>query len=267
MTFNTISLNRVAASVIGAMGLDVPAHMGSGIPNVEALVKRYSTSGLAQRVFMLNPDALGQWLYLRYTEDFYPVTARTQLALPIIAAFPPKTPVCFATMYTGVDPAVHGIQQYERPVVTQDSLFDVLVRAGKRVAIVAVEDDTMALIWQGKKIDYYIESDDEAVFKRSMELINANRHDFICAHLQAYDDSIHITEPESPTSLVAMKGYMRHFAEISDTAETAWASYDTLIGFATDHGIHKTIFGFGDHYADIPEDMNIMHFYGFQPAN
>lgn len=266
MIFNTISLNRVAASLIGAMGVDVPASMGSGIPNVETLVHRHSVSGLAQRVFVLNPDALGQWLYLRYTEEFYPVTARTQLAVPMLAAFPPKTPVCFATMYTGVDPIVHGIQEYKRPIVTQDSLFDILIRAGKRVAIVAVENDTMALIWKGKKVDYYIESDDEAVFNRSIELINADNHDFICAHLQAYDDSIHITEPESPRSLEAMKGYMRQFAEISDTAATAWATYDTLTVFATDHGIHKTIFGVGDHYADIPEDMNIIHFYGFQPA-
>lgn len=266
MAFNSISLTRLAASVAGSMGAEAPAQAEAGIPHVEALVRRFSVSGGAQRVLVFNPDAIGQWLYERYTQDFLPVTARTQLAVPMLAAFPPVTPVCFATMYTGSMPAVHGIRKYEKPVVTTDSLFDTLSRAGKRVALVAVKNSSMAMIFTGKKIDYYLESDDEAAVKRGVELVNANGHDFICVYVEAYDDSIHETEPESPASYEAMLAHMRQFAELSDAAETAWAKYDTLTVFAPDHGIHKTIYGVGDHFADIPEDMNMLHFYGFQPA-
>lgn len=266
MAFNSISLTRLAASVAGSMGAEAPVHAEEGIPCVEALVRRFSVSGIAQRVLLFNPDAIAQWLYQRYTQDFLPVTARTQLAVPMLAAFPPVTPVCFASMYTGSDPAVHGIQKYEKPVVTTDTLFDALQRAGKRVALVAVKDSSMALIFAGKKIDYYIENNDEAVVKRGLELINADCYDFICVYVEAYDDSIHETEPESPASYEAMQSHMRQFAELSDAVETAWAKYDTLTVFAPDHGIHKTIFGVGDHYADITEDMNTLHFYGFQPA-
>ncbi|MEN6419949.1 MAG: alkaline phosphatase family protein [Clostridiaceae bacterium] len=267
MAFNSISLTRLAASVAASMKAEAPAQAEEAIAHVEALVRRFSVSGSAQRVLIFNPDAVGQWLYERYTQDFLPVTARTQLAMPMLAAFPPVTPVCFATMYTGTAPSVHGIRKYEKPVVKTDSLFDALTRSGKRVALVAVKDSSMALIFTGKKIDYYLEADDESAVKRGLELIKADRHDFICVYVEAYDDSIHETEPESPASYQALKDHMRQFAELSDAAEAAWAKYDTLTVFAPDHGIHKAIYGVGDHFADIPEDMNMLHFYGFQPAN
>ena len=266
MVFNSISLTRLAASLTDSMGVEAPAMAEAGIPHVQALVRRFSVSGNAQRVLIFNPDAIGQWLYERYTEDFLPVTARTQLAVPMLAAFPPVTPVCFATMYTGAVPAVHGICKYEKPVVKTDSLFDALSRAGKRVALVTVKDSSMALIFTGRKIDYYQENDDEAAVKRGLELISANNHDVVCVYVQAFDDSIHETEPESSASYEAMRIHIRQFAELSDAAELNWAKHDTLTVFAPDHGIHKTIFGVGDHFADIPEDMNMLHFYGFQPA-
>lgn len=266
MAFNTIHLTRLAASVAAAMEVEPPAHAEAAIPQVETLVKTYAVSGKAERVLAYNPDAIGQWLYQRYTQEFSPVMARTQLVLPMLAAFPPVTPVCFATMYTGAAPAVHGIQKYEKPIVRTDTLFDALHRAGKRVALVAVEDCSMALIFRERPIDYFIERDDAAAFERGKALIEADAHDFVLVYGQDYDDCIHDTEPESPESYRAMVKHMERFAALSDTAKSAWAKYDTLTFFAPDHGIHKTIFGVGDHYADIPEDMNMLHFYGFQPA-
>ncbi len=264
--FNSISLTRLAASIAQAMGVEPPKQAEQPIPQVEALVAGQSRSGKAQRVLIFNPDAVGQWLYQRYTEEFSPVMARTQLTLPMLAAFPPVTPVCFGTMYTGAAPAVHGIQKYEKPVIKTDSLFDALSRAGKQVALVAVEGSSMALIFQNRDIDYYLEPDDAAAVQRGKALIEADNHDFVCVYVQAYDDNIHDTEPESKESYAALNSHMEQFAQLSDTAKAAWAAYDTLTVFAPDHGIHKTIFGVGDHYADIPEDMNMLHFYGFLPA-
>ena len=54
------------------------------------------------------------------------------LTLPLQTVMPSVTPVCFATMYTGAQPEVHGIQSYTKPVVKTDSVFDVLIRNGKK---------------------------------------------------------------------------------------------------------------------------------------
>ncbi len=35
------------------------------------------------------------------------------------------------TMYTGAQPAVHGITAYAKPVIKIDTIFDALIRAGK----------------------------------------------------------------------------------------------------------------------------------------
>lgn len=263
---NSISLTRLAASVATAMAITPPREADSAVPQVQALVQNNAKSGKAERVLLFNPDAIGQWLYQRYTMEFAPVMERTQLVLPMLAAFPPVTPVCFATMYTGAAPAVHGIQKYEKPVVKTDSLFDALARAEKKTALVAVEGSSMDLIFRNREIDYYTEKDDAAAVARGKLLLEDSDYEVICVYVQAYDDNMHDTEPESPESYAAMVQHMKDFALLADTAKKAWEKYDTLVVFAPDHGIHKTIFGVGDHYADIPEDMNMLHFYGFQPA-
>ncbi len=91
-----------------------------------------------------------------------------------------------------------------------------------------------------------------------------------------YDDSIHETWPESPKSLHAMRCHNQQFAQLAEKTAEVWADYDTFIAYITDHGIHadhhsfdgpiKDPDGRGNHYADIPEDMNVTHFFGIQPG-
>lgn len=69
---------------------------------------------------------------------------------------PSVTPVSFGTMYTGAMPEVHGIRCYSKPVIKIDSLFDSLRRSGKRVALVAVVNSSMAKIFEERDIDYYL---------------------------------------------------------------------------------------------------------------
>ena len=44
-----------------------------------------------------------------------------------------------------------------------------------------------------------------------------------------------------------------------------WQSHNTLIGFATDHGCHEIDGDCGSHGLDMPEDLNIVHFYKAYP--
>jgi hypothetical protein len=157
---------------------------------------------------------------------------------------------------------VHGIRRYEKPVVSTDSLFDALVRAGKRVAIVAVEDSSMAKLFLGRGIDYYFLPYDGEVNDKAMELIGRDEHDVLVVYNQEYDDRMHGTNPESPEALLAMRNHITAFTRLADTALCRWSGYDTLLGFMPDHGIHTGIDGKGTHGEDIPEDMEIMHFYG-----
>lgn len=266
MTFNTIPLTRIAASLAKAMDIKPPAQADAPLPQIETFVKDHCVSGKAERMLIYNPDAIGQWLIQKYTDDFAPVMRHTQLAIPFLTAFPPVTPVCFATMYTGAAPEIHGIRKYEKPVVKTDSLFDAFVRAGKRVALSAITGSSMGIIWSGKDIDYFLEKDGEASTARALELLDEDKYDVIVVYTMEYDDNIHATHPESPVSHASMVRHNQQFAELAGKTAFTWKQYDTLLVYATDHGIHKTIFGTGNHYADIPEDMNVTEFFGIQPA-
>jgi hypothetical protein len=49
---------------------------------------------------------------------------------------------------TGAQPQVHGIQKKEKPVLTCDTIFDALIRSGKKIAIVAVKGSSIDLIFR-----------------------------------------------------------------------------------------------------------------------
>ena len=263
--FNSISMTHMAATIALAMGAGVPSQADRSIPLVDAFVERNLGVRKADRVLLYNPDCVGLWLYQKYTDLFIPVTNATQLAVPVSTVNPSWTPVCFGTMYTGVLPEVHGIQGYTKPVITVDSLFDSLARSGKRVALVAVENSSMAIIFQNRPIDYFIVPYDDAATEKGLELIAQDRHDVVVVYNQEYDDMIHRTTPESPQAMEALKHHIRDFGRLTGAARAHWADHDTLVCWATDHGNHVDWRGRGTHGEYRPEDINVMHFYGVYP--
>jgi predicted AlkP superfamily pyrophosphatase or phosphodiesterase len=191
------------------------------------------------------------------------VLTRTQALVRVRSVFPPKTPVCFASMFTGAPPEVHGITTYVKPVLECDTLFDALVRAGKRVAIVAVRDSSVDLMFRGRDLDYFSEPDDGLVTRRAEELIHLGKHDFMVVYHQQYDDILHRNTPDAPEALEAAGRHLRSFGDLADAVESAWASENRLIVFAPDHGAHvDPATGRGTHGEDIPDDMQVLHFYG-----
>jgi predicted AlkP superfamily pyrophosphatase or phosphodiesterase len=170
-------------------------------------------------------------------------------------------------MFTGAPPHVHGIQKYERPVLQCDTIFDALIRAGKKVAIVAVENSSIDLIFRNRELDYYSEEYDAQVTDRALELLDSGKHDFILAYHQEYDDTLHKTTPRSPEALQAMKNHIQSFDRIARAFNDSWKSYNRVILFASDHGAHiDRDTGKGTHGEDIPEDMHIQHFLGIRKA-
>ena len=82
---------------------------------------------------------------------------------------------------------------------------------------------------------------------------------------QEYDDLLHETEPFSDPCIRAVNNHVSSFSEIVKTASEAWCEHNYAIVFAPDHGAHvdpKT--GNGNHGEDIPEDMDLFHWYGLK---
>jgi hypothetical protein len=216
-----------------------------------------------ERCLVYAPDAIGSSLLEREADMAGKVARVAPVVIPLQSVFPSKTPACFATMFTGAPPEVHGIQEYERPVLECDTLFDTLIRAGKRPAIVSVEDASVDIIFRGRDMDYFSEPYDCEVTERVLELIEADRHDFILAYHQAYDDILHEATPEAREALAAVEYHIDAFVEMVAAARGRWEGRGGLVAFAPDHGAHvDPATGRGTHGSAMPEDMNVLHFFG-----
>jgi hypothetical protein len=241
--------------------------------------------GLArvERVLVYAPDAIGRVFLDSHPELKKRLVAASDVQVELRSMTPPKTPVCFASMFTGAPPEVHGIRKYERPVLTCDTLFDALARrdmtelsdnsdrvpsrGGNRVAIVAVKGSSMDIIFRNRSIDYFTEEYDQPVTERALELVRDDRHDFIVAYNQEYDDTLHRTRHDGPEALAAAERHVETFVRLWQATEEHWAGYNRALVFAPDHGAHfDAAKGRGDHGEDIPEDMDVLHFWRFRPA-
>ena len=262
--FNQLSLAREAATITSAMGIKPPTHAEAPVDFISEKIKQRA-GGNIEKVLMFNPDAIGMWMFQKYFDCYEAVYKHADICVPYRSPMKSVTPVCFATMYTGALPDVHGIKVYEKPVLSTDTIFDTLVRAGKRVAIVAISGSSMASIFLGREIDYYIlppGTDDYLMEAKATELLNENKHDFIVAYGQGYDDEEHKSGPESPSSLSEFKKQIAIFDRLSTRAKEIWKNDRFLLVFAPDHGAHLCANGKGAHGEEIPEDLNILHFYG-----
>ncbi len=244
------------------MRVDAPLQAEPSIPLVDAFAEKALEGRKADRVLIYNPDCIGLWHYQKYTDLFIPVLTETQLTVPVATVMPAVTPVCFGSMYTGAAPQVHGIMQYAKPVIKTDSFYDALPRAGKKAANVAVQNSSMAMIFAGRPVDYYIEPDDNAVNETALKLIREDRYDAVTVYNQEYDDMIHSTTPESDTAIDAIRHHVQTFAALAKAVRECWKEHDTLIVFAPDHGNHYDWNGHGNHGEYREEDININHYYG-----
>lgn len=261
---NSVSMKSFAAEIADCIGIQKPPEA----EGANGLVKRMMKSrGMekAEKILIYNPDAIGMWLFQKYTERFEPVFRHTNMGVPVCTVLPSVTPVCFGTMYTGAAPESHGITKYEKHVISSESLFDSLVKAGKKTAVAAVENSSMAVIFGGRDIDYYILPYDGEVNDKAEELIKNSDYDVIVVYNQEYDDVMHRTFPESESSLGAMERHISSFDRLCEAAKEGWRNYDALVCWATDHGIHTGENGHGTHGCDVEEDLNVMHFFGAVP--
>ena|SRR5882724_12258104 len=135
--------------------------------------------------------------------------------------------------------------------------------AGRRVAIVAVENSSIDLIFRSRRIDYFTETYDEEVVERTLNLVAADQHDFILAYQQEYDDKMHATVPRSPEALRAMANHVRDFDRVARAARDRWATTSYAVAFVSDHGTHiDPSTGRGTHGSNMADDLEVRLFWG-----
>lgn len=263
---NELSLDTLCASLAYAMGIEAPKNAAAPAEKLNAYVDDRFAGKKADRIFMYNPDAIAEWVYRKYPALCKEAIARTDLEMPFCTVMPSVTPVCFGTMYTGAQPVVHGIRKYEKPVITIDSLFDALIRAGKKPVIIAESDCSMSKIYLNRDMDYFIYDTIEEVNAKAAEVILDDKYDFIAVYNGNYDSIMHKFGPESVEALSELRANSEAFAMFSALIKEHWKSHNTLVGFAMDHGCHEIDGGCGSHGLDMEEDLNIVHLYQAYPA-
>ena len=269
-TYNQLSLTRFAATMAKLIGVEKPACADEPIDWVCDVMSDLCKEGF-DRVLFHNPDAMGLCLYEKYPDIFEPVLKHTQITVPFKTVMPSVTPVCFGTMYTGALPEVHGIRKYEKPVIQIDSLFDTLIRAGKKVAIVATNKSSMSMIFGERDVDMYILDTEANVVETAQSLILEDKYDVLCVYTIGYDKQEHAFGPESREAIAAAYREGMIFDQLVSTVKRNWTNHNTLITFSPDHGAHDTEPGTmnskglplrGNHGTDSPQDLNILHYLG-----
>ena len=258
---NTDSLDTLCAALCTAMGVTPPNNAAKANDRLLKYVSDTLGEKKLDRIFMYNPDAIADWIYRKHSKILSTVSDRCDFELPLRTVMPSVTPVCFGTMYTGAQPEVHGIRAYVKPVIKIDTIFDAMIRAGKRVAIVSTAGDSMSKIYLERDMDYFIYPTIEEVNAKTAELIIENRHDFIAVYNGNYDALMHKFGPESVEALAELRANARTFGIFDSLIRTRWKNERTLVGFAMDHGCHEIDGGCGSHGLDMDEDINITHLY------
>ncbi len=259
-------ISTVRATALTLMGLPVPADAAAPNRAVLDMAQKKLGGKPVDRVVLYNPDAVALWMYQKYTDMFRNAAEHSDLGLPMYSVMPSVTPVCFASMYSGVMPAVHGIQKYEKPVLSVATLFDDMVAAGKKAAIVSTEGDSISKIFLNRSIDYFIYPTVGAVNRKAKSLLKKDEYDLIVIYNGNYDSNMHKVGPEGKKAMKALEQNMIVYGELVDMIKEYMPGHNVFYGFCPDHGCHLIDGDCGSHGLDMPEDMNVIHFYGIKTA-
>ncbi len=230
-------------------------------PVVDQADKLMDGIGRTEKVLVFCPDACGEAQRARRPDLFERVKKLAGFQVPSSSVMPSVTPVCYASIFSGASPEVHGIRTYEKPVLPVETLFDVFAESGRSVAICAVNECSIDLIFRRRKIDYFSLRTDEAVFRLSLDLIRRQEYDLIVSYMTGYDHSAHHTGVFSPESMGQLELMADRFEALCAETESAWKPFHRCVAFVPDHGQHAVDDDHGGHGENIPEDMVVNHYY------
>ncbi len=257
-----ICLTSVKATVLELFGLKKSADDDNANPEIMKL----NGSKRISRAVIYNPDAVALWLYKKYNDKFEPAEMVSDLTIPLRSVMSSVTPVCFASMYSGVQPEKHGILKYEKPVLRCETLFDRMLAAGKKCAIVSTAGDSISKIFLERNMDYFIYPTVWQVNRKALELIKKDEYDLIVIYNGNYDSTMHHNGPEAKKTLKILDKNIKTYSKIVSQIRKYCKNHRVFYGFCPDHGCHEIDGKAGSHGLDCYEDMAIIHFYGIKEA-
>ena len=260
---NSIPITGIARTITDLAGICAPENAAASIDIICNCAKEFFGSKKIDRVFMYNPDAIAMWLFQKHTALFEKTLISSDIQLPMLSVMPTVTPVCFASMYTGTMPDLHGIKAYEKPVLKADTIFDAYIRAGLKPAIVSTVNDSISCIFLERNMDYYICYTHEECNTKALELIEEDNHDLIVLYNGNYDAAMHRTGPESFEAMNELKECIEMYRLLIEHIKLHWSAHRTFTGFCTDHGCHEIDRSLGSHGLEMAEDLNVVHFFRF----
>ena len=258
-------ITQVAGTILSLLDTAPDAQMASPIPEVITKAQEKFSSSKCDRVVMYNPDAIALWIYKKYYNKYFAqLEQNTDLILPMLSVFPPVTPVCFGSMYSGLQPEVHGIQSYTKPILRCETVFDRLIAAGKKTAIVSTAGDSISLIFLERQMDYFIYKTVKECNDKAAELIKKDEYDLIVLYNTDYDYWMHRSSPTGIPAKNALKKNVAEYLALKELIQKEWkGKHKTALAFAPDHGCHRWLGVLGTHGINEPCDMNAVHGWSF----
>ena len=248
-------LDQVEASIIditptaaAALGLRPPEQAGR-----DPLV-----TSSTEHVLLLFLDGFGYLRYQRAKEDGHiPYLASLEPPILALTTYPPVTMVASASVLTGAQPPVHGLEQSSSRKTEIETLFDVAAGAG--LIIKAVEGE--ALAFELRNASFKLSGDrngngstDDEVLANALEVLTEGMPDLMWVHFHGIDDDGHTYGPGAPKEQQAVQ-------RVDAAVERLVAELPpgTLVIIFADHGMHLEFDGErqGNHGHLIPEDMLI----------
>ena len=95
--YNSNELKLFASIIADCMDFPLPQSYAPGLPWFSDILKQ-RMGGPADRVVLYHADAVGMYIWQKYTNLFAPVYQHTSLALPFCSTVESVTPVAHASM-------------------------------------------------------------------------------------------------------------------------------------------------------------------------
>lgn len=257
------SIGDLTPTVCALMGVEEPSSCGgTAIASVVDQAFRVTgKEGKMEKVLIFCPDAVGDIHRQKYPEKLARVEKLAGMRFKSTSVMASVTPVCFATIFSGASPEVHGIKTYTKPVLTVETLFDVLAKAGKNVAVLSRNGCSIDKIFRDRNVDFFSFRTDAAIHKQTRKLLEDSDYDVIVSYYMDYDALSHKNGPYADVSVDALETGVQYFETLVADVDKYWKDFDRTVIWAPDHGNHVIDETSGGHGTNTPEDMVVNHFY------
>lgn len=223
-----VSVKGARAVAVTGLLLDPPRR---SVRHVRVLAQKSLEAGRRSLVIYL--DGFGYRQYLAANKAGIIPHLRGFRVEKAATVYPTITPVTFASMVSGEDPATTGVRSRRVHRLACPTLFTWAEAHGKSTALV---EGNLQIIELTKNVTFTVDDDgdgctDDEVLAAALQTLKVERPDFLLVHLHGVDDVAHATGPFSRAS----------FAKIEETdamVAKLLARWDGDVIITADHGLH-----------------------------